>query len=138
MARLGSEKATFNEGFFIGYCEGVNSGFFTRCKQWNEERDNLDYNPALEARMLDEELKEWKDGVAMLDDIEQLDGIIDLGVVVNGTITKLCKKLGIDPYIAIDIVLRANEAKPKEKVNGKIVKGDKWVDPKEKLKELLQ
>lgn len=37
----------------------------------------------------------------------------------------------------LEFVIEANEAKPKDTVSGKIIKGDKWRDPKEKIKALV-
>lgn len=38
----------------------------------------------------------------------------------------------------LDAVITANELKPTEKVNGKIVKGDKYVSPRAKIAELVK
>ena len=38
----------------------------------------------------------------------------------------------------LDAVISANELKPTEKVNGKIVKGDKYVSPRAKIEELVK
>lgn len=108
--------------------------WFARVAKWNEERDNLTYNSALEYRMLSEELAEYSQGASMLDEIEQIDAICDLLFVALGTLAKMAHSNGFDAYEAMEYVLEANEAKPKERVNGKIVKGETWIDPKEKMK----
>jgi hypothetical protein len=39
---------------------------------------------------------------------------------------------------SLDAVITANELKPTERVNGKIVKGDKYVSPRAKIEELVE
>jgi len=112
--------------------------WYSRVKQWNEDRENLSYNPALEFRMLQEELKEYSDGVSLLDKTEQVDAICDLIFVAMGTLAKMANEWDFDGHLAMEYVLQSNEAKPKERVNGKIIKGDKWQDPKAKIKAILR
>ena len=111
--------------------------WFQRVYEWNRDRQNLEYNAALEHRMLTEELKEYADGVSLIDRVEQVDAICDLIFVALGTLVKMEYQWGFDVTKAMEAVLDANDDKPKERVNGKIIKGNKWRDPKEKIAELV-
>lgn len=136
--------------------------------KWNRDRGNTHFNLRLEKDMLNEELKEFTDGLFDGEDVvEMMDAYCDTLFVLYGSIYKSNQTLGfehaeikyyidaakwmkkmLNRYIpncnnniiseCMDAVIEANEAKPKDKVNGKVIKGDKWVDPKHKIKEILE
>lgn len=67
--------------------------------------------------------------------------------IVNGATNQgfmilelLNKSVPIGPFElekCLEFVIEANEAKPKDTVSGKIIKGPNWKDPKEKIKALV-
>ena len=104
---------------------------------WNIVRDNLRYSPSLEYSMLDEELNEYMEAGITGDTVGQADALGDLIVVATGGLIKLC---GGDKQKVSDILLAitaANNLKPEEKVNGKIIKGDKYVAPEPMIESIL-
>lgn len=115
----------------------INTDLYSRVLKWNADRDNLEFNSALEYRMLKEELQEFSDGASALDDVEMADALADLTFVVLGSLAKFAHSRNVDGFAIIDTIIKANESKPKERVNGKIIKGDNWQDPKEIIKNMI-
>jgi len=95
--------------------------------------------------------------------VEMLDALLDfmfvftgtqykaLGSVLDDTISRYkdqmtfmyntCMQIGITQFQVNEgygYVCEANEAKGSKKVNGKVVKGAEWIDPKLRLRSLLQ
>ena len=111
--------------------------FVTEVAEWNINRDNLMYSPSLEYSMLDEELEEFMEGGITGDTINQAKELADIAVVAIGGLTKLC---GGDLEKIQDILLAVtscNNLKPTEKVDGKIIKGDKYVSPEDMIEDIL-
>jgi len=104
---------------------------------WNEERDNLRYSPSLEYSMLDEELNEYMEAGLIGDKVAQADALGDILVVAVGSLYKLVEG---DKQKFEDIMLAitsANNLKPTEKVDGKIIKGDKYIAPEPMIEDIL-
>ncbi len=104
---------------------------------WNEDRDNLNYSPSLEYSMLDEELEEYMEAGITDDIVGQADALIDIIIVATGALYKLLdgNKQKFDDCMLT--VTAANNLKPVDKVNGKIVKGDKYIAPEPMIEEIL-
>lgn len=107
--------------------------------KWNTDRgntpDTLDL--PLEISMLQEELEEFKQAVQTNDKVEMFDALLDLKFVLTGTLSKLgiSAEQQVDGY---EVVLRANQAKSATKSsNGKITKPADFVEPQEKLANIL-
>ena len=106
-------------------------------QDWNETRDNLRYTSSLEYAMLDEELEEYMEAALIGDKVGQADALADLLVVATGALYKLCEG---DKYKFDDVMLAvtaANNLKPEDKVNGKIIKGDKYIAPEPLIESIL-
>jgi len=104
---------------------------------WNVARENLVYSPSLEYSMLDEELEEYMEGGITGDRTNQAKELADIAVVSIGALAKLCDG---DIEKVQDILLAVtacNNLKPTEKVNGKIVKGDRYISPEPMIEEIL-
>jgi len=111
--------------------------FIEEVANWNIVRDNLRYSPSLEYSMLDEELNEYMEAGITGDVVGQADALADILVVAAGGLVKLCKG-NIDKVQDILLaVTAANNLKPEEKVDGKIIKGDKYIAPEPMIKEIL-
>ena len=111
--------------------------FIEEVGNWNIVRDNLRYSPSLEYSMLDEELNEYMEAGITGDVVGQADALADILVVAAGGLVKLCKG-NIDKVQDILLaVTAANNLKPEEKVDGKIIKGDKYIAPEPMIKEIL-
>jgi predicted HAD superfamily Cof-like phosphohydrolase len=111
--------------------------FIEEVAEWNIVRDNLLYSPSLEYCMLDEELNEYMEAGIAGDEVAQADALADILVVAAGGLTKLCKGDIDKVQDILLIVTAANNLKPKDKVNGKIIKGDRYVAPESAIKEIL-
>ena len=107
-------------------------------QEWNETRDNLDYNCIREVGMLKEELVELEDAWTDEDIVAQADALADLLVVATGGLYKLT---GGDMYKFNDImvaVTAANNTKSDTKdANGKITKPKNFVGPESMIKAIL-
>lgn len=108
-------------------------------------------------------LKQYLEGTLFVDDVltDLVDALCDTVFVNSGSKSKgffrsnsndiiaymvevtneVLLEQGINPSyvigLALELVVRANELKPTKKVKGKVSKGNEWVDPKVKIKELL-
>jgi predicted HAD superfamily Cof-like phosphohydrolase len=104
---------------------------------WNAVRGNTEYHPVLEGAMLDEELDEFLDAYNLNDKVEQADALADIIFVAVGALYKLtgCNEEKVEDILLA--VTAANSLKPKEKVNGKIIKGDNYIEPQPLIKEIL-
>ncbi len=112
--------------------------FVEEVTNWNVVRDNLGYSPSLEYSMLDEELGEYMEGGITGDVTNQAKELADIAVVAIGALAKLCDG---DLEKIQDILLAVtacNNLKPTERVNGKIVKGDKYTSPEPMIEEILE
>ena len=106
--------------------------------EWNEVRDNLRYSPSLEYSMLEEELQEYMDAGIDDDIVAQADALADILIVATGSLFKLVEG-DVEKFNDIMLaVTSANDLKPEKKVNGKIIKGDKYVAPEPMIKEILE
>jgi predicted HAD superfamily Cof-like phosphohydrolase len=104
---------------------------------WNAIRGNTEYYPVLEGGMLDEELDEFLDAYNNNDIVEQADALADIIFVAVGALYKLT---GADETKVLDIlhaVTEANNLKPKDRVDGKIIKGADYKEPQPKIAEIL-
>ena len=132
-------------------------------EEWNRVRNNTEFNIELERRMLDEEVEEFITGLNMGDIVEMVDAYCDTYFVYIGSVYKSMNTLNkvhaelhyyyeaidwmrglltdIDDDVldmAMEYVITANKAKPIHKKEGKVIKGDDWVDPKIKIQEILE
>lgn len=73
-------------------------------------------------------LLDWAD-----DKLSFMQEVLEDMLAAQGKITLLSKAL----HIAMTVVCECNELKPKKTVNGKIVKGDKHVDPVNEIRKRL-
>ena len=113
------------------------SNWIKEVQDWNEVRDNLRYSESLEYSMLDEELGEYMEAGITGDRVGQADALGDILVVATGALYKLCEG---DAGKFDDIMLAitaANNLKPEDKVNGKIIKGDKYITPEPIIEAIL-
>lgn len=87
-----------------------------------------------------EEINEFLEAVDEGDIVEQADAMIDVIYFALGTLVEM----GIKPDKLFDIVQYANmsklweDGKPHYNENGKVIKPTTWVDPHEKLKEVIE
>lgn len=103
-------------------------------EEFNIQRNNLEYNRGLEFDMLAEELSEYILAKTVEDEADALGDII---VVAVGSLLKL---VGGDKHVVDDIMLAitaANSLKPKDRINGKIVKGSKYVAPEPMIRKII-
>ena len=147
-----------------------------RIIRWNRERNNLEFDPQLESRMLSEEAREFwmaSDLAHMIQEYSDfrfvqigarakffaqpfqsaagltnsydrwmemeswMEATMDL---MRKRLHKRLKDIGIYPPTdiftkALQYVTEANEAKGKEKVDGKVMKGPDYVSPLIKIQE---
>ena len=107
-------------------------------QDWNEERDNLNYKPALEFAMLDEEVEEYMEASLADDLVGQADALADILVVATGSLYKL---VGGDKYKFDDVMLAvtaANNCKSYIKnEQGKIIKNAGFVGPEIMIQGIL-
>lgn len=138
-----------------------------RTVQWNIDRDNCIGTKEVELRIFSEEVREFWEATTLVDRVDAYCDAQFVGVgtnfklgnhdVMDTLITDslnamLCFMMLNDfnptnqeqedaVFRLLDDcyqeVLLANELKPKEKVNGKIIKGNKWYDPKTNIGFLL-
>ena len=111
--------------------------FIEEVAEWNIVRSNLTYSPSLEYSMLDEELNEYMEAGITGDIVGQADALADILVVAAGALTKLCKGNRNKVNDILLAVTTANNLKPEEKVNGKIIKGDKYIAPEPMIERIL-
>ena len=104
---------------------------------WNYIRGNTEFHPVLEGAMLDEELDEFLDAYNNNDKVEMADALADIIFVAVGSLYKLtgCNEEKVEDILLA--VTAANNLKPKDKVKGKVVKGDKFIEPQPLIKEIL-
>jgi len=144
--------------------------------QWNFERNNTEFDYELEKSMLEEEAREFKDGLndyfkALENNedptyaiVDMIDAACDYMFVASGTEYKSLGHTKQEKLVSLidntidymfhivanidglpsnvlndsfELVVKANGAKGKEKINGKIQKGEDWIDPKESIFNLL-
>jgi len=107
-------------------------------QNWNETRDNLNYNKRLEADMLLEELQEYVDAAIEGDIVAEADALADILVVATGALYKLCDG---DAYKFDDIMLAvtaANNTKSDTKNSaGKITKPKDFKGPEDMIEVIL-
>ena len=104
---------------------------------WNEERDNLNYNPLLEHKMIKEELNEYREAIIAGDDVGEADALADIAWVAIGS---LFKKVNGDLdaiHSIFSAVSTANNAKGKDKTNGKITKPKNFKGPEKEIRRIL-
>lgn len=107
-----------------------------RTINWNIIRgnDSTTLNWDLEIAMLQEELDELKEAKT---EVDQLDALLDLKFVINGTLTKMGLNYK-DIVLSYEAVVEANEQKSSTKnAEGKITKPKDFVGPETKLQKIL-
>jgi len=86
---------------------------FERIIKWNKERNLIQNEPKEisklwnELDMLEEEMQELSDAMAMNDTNEYIDALCDIIVVATGAI----RKAGYDPYVAMSETLSEIESR---------------------------
>lgn len=114
------------------------SDFINEVCMWNEERDNLDYNPSLEAGMLVEEVQEYVEAAQSEDLVGQADALADVAVVAIGGLYKLTGGDLEDLHLILTAVTAANNTKSSTKdANGKITKPKDFVGPEGMIRKVL-
>lgn len=136
---------------------------------WNRERDNLEYNTAVEFTMLTEELQEYllakqknmlayadmKDKDPYAEDtftnmseedrellqqdilVDEADGLGDTIFVAYGGLFKLTNGDTSKVVRIMEAIVRANNKKGRDKVDGKIIKPKDFVGPEEEIRKIL-
>ena len=116
----------------------INSDFVNEVCMWNEERDNLEYNPELEYNMLSEEIDEYYEACMLQSDVAQADALADTAVVAIGGLFKLCKGDLEKVHDILLAVTAANNSKSSTKNSeGKITKPKNFVGPEGMISKIL-
>lgn len=69
--------------------------------------------------------------------LDIVNGATNQGFLLLELLSKVVPVGQLDLEIAMEYVIKANEAKPPKTKDGKVIKGDDWQDPKERIKELI-
>ena len=133
---------------------------YERIEKWNKDRNDLEFNPELEFKMLMEELTEIFKAPSLPEKVQEF---CDLLFVEGGTVAKMKEYdpfffsliIGLGYFLhfymealdvtieafdaCFDAVITANEKKGTTKdANGKIIKGDAYTSPLPEIISILK
>lgn len=69
--------------------------------------------------------------------LDIVNGATNQGFMMLEILNKAVPVGPVELELCLSYVIEANEAKPKDTVSGKIIKGDNWRDPKDKIRALV-
>ena len=110
---------------------GDQKKFMRACGQTTDQINPAQYTMYVD--LIDEEVAELKEAVAVNDRVEQLDALIDILVVTAGAL----HSLGVNPEGAWKEVMRSNfdkidsiTGRVKKREDGKVLKPENWEPPR--------
>ena len=110
---------------------GDQKKFMRACGQTTDQINPAQYTMYVD--LIDEEVAELKEAVAVNDRVEQLDALIDILVVTAGAL----HSLGVNPEGAWKEVMRSNfdkvdaiTGRVKKREDGKVLKPEGWEPPR--------